>query len=204
MIEVVHLGLDDVPATPWRNGGGTTRELWLWPEHARFESLDFELRIARARVAGDGPFSDFAGFERHLVVLSGEGLELTHGEPPVRARLRPLEPYRFDGGEPASARLVRGPIEDLNVLVRHGAAEVELEVLRLGARRARVPLARGQAFAHLAAGRAQARVTGEEEPFELEPGDSLWIEGLAGGEELDLQGAAPGAVAVVVRCAPPR
>jgi len=204
VIEVVHLGLDDVPATPWRNGGGTTRELWLWPEQARFEALDFELRIARARVASDGPFSDFAGFERHLVVLSGEGLELTHGEPPVRARLRPLEPYRFDGGEPASARLVRGPIEDLNVLVRHGAAEVELELLRLGTRRARVPLERGQAFVHLAAGSAQARVTGEEQPFELEPGDSLWIDGLSGGEELDLQGGAPGAVAVVVRFARPR
>ena len=204
MIEVVHLGPDDVRVTAWRNGGGTTRELWLWPETARFEALDFDLRVARASVTRDGPFSDFAGFERHLVVLSGAGLELEHGDPPRRARLRPLEPYRFDGAEPASARLLAGEVEDLNVLARRGALAVELEVLRLGARRARVALERGQAFAHLVAGAAQARVTGEDEPFDLDAGESLWIEGLVGGEELDLQGARDGTLVVVVRAAAER
>ncbi|HVS18943.1 MAG TPA: HutD family protein [Planctomycetota bacterium] len=202
MIEIVHLGLDDARATPWRNGGGTTRELWLWPEGARFEALDFDLRVARARVARDGPFSEFPGFERLLVVLDGAGLELEHGG--RRARLRPLEPYRFDGGEPAGARLVRGAVEDLNVLVRHATAAVELEVLRLGARAVRTTLERGQAFAHLASGSAQARVTGEDEPFELEAGDSLWVDGLAGGEELDLRGGDADTLAVVVRLMPRR
>ena len=34
----------------------------------------------------------------------------------------------------------------------------------------------------------EARVTGEEEPFELAAGDSLWLRGLRGGEELSLEG----------------
>lgn len=202
MIEVLHLEPADARVTPWRNGGGVTRELCLWPEEASFEALDFDWRIARAGVTYDGPFSVFEGFERHLVVLSGAGLELEHGDPSVRARLRPLEPYRFDGGQAASARLVAGPVEDLNVLVRRGSAQVELEALRLGTRRARVTLARGQAFAHLAAGRARARVTGQEEPFELDSGHSLWIDGLSGQEELELSGASPDSVALVVRLTP--
>jgi hypothetical protein len=204
VIEVLHLLPEDARVTPWRNAGGVTRELALWPEEASFEALDFDWRIARARVERDGPFSLFAGFERHLVVISGAGLELEHGEPPVRARLRPLEPYRFDGGERAGARLLAGPVEDLNVLVRRGAARVELEVLRLGARRARATLAPGQAFAHLLSGRARARVTLEEEPFGLEAGHSLWIDGLRGDEELELAGAAADAAAVLVRLTPLR
>jgi environmental stress-induced protein Ves len=202
MIEVLHLLPEDARVTPWRNGGGMTRELALWPEEASFEALDFDWRIARASVARDGPFSLFAGFERHLVVITGAGLELVHGEPPVRARLRPLEPYRFDGGENAQARLPGGAIEDLNVLVRRGAARVELEALRLGARRARLALAPGQAFAHLATGRARARVTLEEQPFELEAGHSLWIDGLRGDEELDLTGSAADTAVVLVRLMP--
>jgi len=202
VIEVLHLEPADARVTPWRNGGGVTRELALWPEEASFEALDFDWRVARASVACDGPFSVFEGFERHLVVIAGAGLELEHGAPPVRARLRPLEPYRFDGGEEARARLVAGPVEDLNLLVRRGAAEVELEALRLGARRARVALSRGQAFAHLVAGSARARVTGEEQPFALEAGHSLWIDGLRGDEELELAGADSDSVAIVVRLTP--
>jgi len=203
VIEVLHLEPADARVTAWRNGGGVTRELALWPEDASFEALDFDWRVARASVASDGPFSLFEGFERHLVVIDGAGLDLEHGEPPVRARLRPLEPYRFDGAERARARLVAGPVEDLNVLVRRGAAQVELEALRLGARRARIALARGQAFAHLAAGSARARVTLEERPFDLAPGHSLWIDGLRGDEELDLAGTDPDSVAIVVRLTPP-
>jgi len=204
VIEVLHLEPGDARVTPWRNGGGVTRELALWPEEARFERLDFDWRIARAGVSRDGPFSSFPGFERHLVVISGAGLELEHGEPPVRARLRPFEPLRFDGGENARARLVAGPVEDLNVLVRRDCARVELEALRLGERRARLTLAPGQAFAHLVAGRARARVTLEEAPFELEAGHSLWIDGLRGDEELDLSGAAPDTAVVLVRITPLR
>jgi environmental stress-induced protein Ves len=203
VIEVLHLEPADARVTPWRNGGGVTRELCIWPEEASFEALDFDWRVARAQVATDGPFSVFEGFERHLVLISGAGLELELGEPAVRTRLRPLEPFRFDGGAAARARLVAGPVEDLNLLVRRGAAQVELEALRLGTRRARIALARGQAFAHLVAGHARARVTHEDEPFELEPGHSLWIDGLRGEEELELAGAAPDSVAIVVRITPP-
>lgn len=196
--EVLHLTRKDARRVPWRNGRGVTEELALWPAAASFERGDFDGRISRARVDEPGPFSTYPGFERLIVVTAGAGLVLDHGGAAPRARLRSLEPYRFQGEWPTTAEPVSGPVTDFNVLVRRESARAEIEVLRLGARSARVALPGRQAFAHVAAGRVRARVTGEDEPFELESGESLWLSDLAGGEELDGRGLAADAVVLLV------
>jgi len=68
----------------------------------------------------------------------------------------------------------------------------------------REALRSGQAFVHVPAGALTARVTGEEEPFELAAGDSLWLRGLRGGEELELAGRARDAEALLVTLAEAR
>lgn len=199
MPEVLHLLPEDARRVPWRNGRGATDELALWPEEASFEDGDFDWRLSKAVVDAAGPFSSFPGFERLLVVTEGAGLWIEHADDAPRVRVRALEPYRFSGDWSTSAELVAGPVADFNVLVRRTAGRAEVEVLRLGARRAREVLARGQAFAHLLTGRAHARLTGEDEPFELTAGESLWIDDLRGGEELDLNGRTADAVVLLVR-----
>ena len=47
---------DDVAPTPWRNGGGRTRELLAWPHVA-----DWKVRVSIADIDRDGPFSAFPG-----------------------------------------------------------------------------------------------------------------------------------------------
>ena len=59
---------------PWKNGGGETTEIAVSPEGAGLD--DFAWRISMARVDGDGPFSAFAGVDRTLSILEGEGLRL--------------------------------------------------------------------------------------------------------------------------------
>ena len=61
--------VDSAPVTPWRNGGGVTRELLAWPNPA-----DWRLRISVADIAADGPFSAFPGVRRWFTLLSGEGV----------------------------------------------------------------------------------------------------------------------------------
>ena len=56
---------------PWKNGGGTTTEVAVSPDHAGLE--DFDWRISMARVETSGPFSSFAGIDCTLSVLEGEG-----------------------------------------------------------------------------------------------------------------------------------
>jgi environmental stress-induced protein Ves len=202
MRDIRHLTAADVRRVAWKNGRGTTEELALWPHHASFERNDFEWRISRAAIDANGPFSVFPDFDRILVVTRGSGLLLEHGEAAPRARLRRFEPYRFAGEWPTRAALPAGPVSDFNVLVRSDACDADVEVLQLGPRRSREPIGREHLFVHALSGSVVARVPGEEDPFELEPGESLWMQGLALDEEVDLAGAAQDCVVILVRLGP--
>ena len=104
-------------ATPWKNGGGVTREVAAFPPGAAMDA--FEWRISLAEIAADGPFSVFPGVDRVLTVIEGQGLMLDVG-----GRLLVLDaaspPLDFAGDAKVSARLTDGPIRDLNLMVRRG------------------------------------------------------------------------------------
>jgi len=105
--------------TPWKNGGGVTREVAIWPPGAPLTAFDW--RISVADVAAGGPFSAFPGIDRVLTVISGAGLFLTvDGAAPV-AMDDASPPLAFPGEAACEARLAHGPIRDLNLMVRRGA-----------------------------------------------------------------------------------
>lgn len=83
----------DYKRMPWKNGGGQTTEIAVFPPHASVE--DFGWRISMATVGEDGPFSVFPGVDRTLSILSGEGIELTIAERPSVVLASPSEPYRL-------------------------------------------------------------------------------------------------------------
>ena len=119
-------------------------------------------------------------------------------------RIRRLEPYRFRGDWPTEGELARGPVADFNVITRRGRVEASVEAFKLGARRARESFPAGHAFVHVLSGRLVARAVGEEDAFELESGDSLWIRDTTHEEEVDLLGTAGDATLLVVRLAAAR
>lgn len=103
---------------PWRNGGGLTREVAVFPADAGTDA--FEWRISIADVALDGPFSQFPGIDRVIAVVGGAGMVLRAGDAhPVTLDMAAV-PHAFAGDVPAHARLISGPITDLNVMVRRG------------------------------------------------------------------------------------
>lgn len=183
---------------PWKNGRGVTEELAVWPRGSAFERGDFDGRISRARVEEDGPFSTFVGFERILVVTEGAGIVLSHGDG-RRARVRALEPYRFDGALETRAELTSGPVADFNVFTRRGVIRADVEALRLGQRRTRASVGPGDAFVHVIVGAAVVRVPREEEPFELDADESVWARGLTFEEEFEIAGSERETVVLVVR-----
>lgn len=106
------IALDDIPATPWRNGGGRTRELLAWPT-----ASDWRWRISVAEVANAGPFSCFAGVRRWLVILGGAGVRLEFADRVIE--LSPASaPLNFDGADAIQCSLCDGPVQDLNLMVR--------------------------------------------------------------------------------------
>jgi environmental stress-induced protein Ves len=113
-------------ATPWKNGGGMTREVAVWPPGAGMD--DFDWRVSLADVAADGPFSAFMGVDRVLTVVEGQGLVLD-----LEGQATPLDvlsPFAFPGEATVAARLTAGPIRDLNVMVRRGVWTAGVEPWR--------------------------------------------------------------------------
>jgi environmental stress-induced protein Ves len=112
---------------PWKNGGGTTTEIVVSPDGAGLD--DFDWRISMARVETSGPFSSFAGIDRTLSVLEGEGIVLDiAGRPPARLT-GASAPLSFPGDVPTGATLIGGPITDLNVMTRRGRISHTVERL---------------------------------------------------------------------------
>lgn len=113
---------------PWKNGGGETVEIAIFPLGADLSA--FGWRVSMATVASDGPFSVFTGIDRTLSILEGEGMELDiAGRKPV-VLTRASEPLAFPADAATSARLVSGAIVDLNVMTRRDrwAHQVERRV----------------------------------------------------------------------------
>lgn len=115
---------------PWKNGGGVTTEIAVSPEGAGLD--DFDWRVSTALVASDGPFSAFPGIDRTLTILEGDGLILDiEGE---QVELLPTSaPFSFAADRPTSARLVGGPVTDLNVMTRRGRLSHRVSRIDTGA-----------------------------------------------------------------------
>ncbi|MFO1249905.1 MAG: HutD family protein [Inhella sp.] len=110
---------DSIPPTPWRNGGGQTRELFAEPAGA-----DWRLRVSLADIEQDGPFSSFPGVQRHFAVLQGPGVELTlNGQ---ALQLTPASAaLAFDGAAAPGCRLLGGATRDLNLMLRERSGELQ-------------------------------------------------------------------------------
>jgi uncharacterized protein len=115
---------------PWKNGGGETREIVAWPEGAGLDS--FGWRISAATVASNGPFSVFPGIDRTLAILEGEGMDLAIGGGEWQRLAKSSPPLRFSCDLPAKARLVAGPVLDLNVMTRRSAFDHRVARLHSG------------------------------------------------------------------------
>lgn len=160
--------------TPWRNGGGITREVARGTLGATggLETRagdDWDWRLSIAKVDVDGDFSAFPGLTRILTIIRGQGLELTvDGATQFLEANRPL---RFDGGAATSATLPHGPIKDLNLMFRSNTLRVDVELKDL-ARDGRQKLGNGQ-LALLLQGTAEILQDGSER-LELNELDTIF------------------------------
>jgi len=104
---------------PWKNGQGTTTEIAVAPAGAGLD--DFDWRLSIARMESDAPFSAFPGIVRTLAVIEGAGLTLAvAGDAPVTLD-QAAAPYRFAADQPAEARLLDGPVSNLNIMTRRAS-----------------------------------------------------------------------------------
>ncbi len=123
--------LATVPATPWKNGGGCTRELACWPPaSAAAGGMDsFGWRVSVATIAAPGPFSAFAGVDRQIMLLGGDGVHLTSSGWQHMLAER-WQPFAFSGDEAVDCTMLGGTSTDFNLMLRRGAWKGTLQGLR--------------------------------------------------------------------------
>jgi environmental stress-induced protein Ves len=90
---------------------------------------DFDYRISMASVASDGPFSYFAGVDRQLLLLDGNGLLLQRGDGSHSQLDKHSSALAFAGEEPINSQLQDGPVLDFNVMTRRGRYRQQVESL---------------------------------------------------------------------------
>jgi uncharacterized protein len=113
-------------AVRWKNGGGTTHEALRVPPAGD----PFLFRVSVAHIDSSGPFSDFTGYTRHMVLLQGAGLTLEFGGGERRVLQRIGELVEFDGAMPARCELLDGPCVDLNFMM-HESTQAAARVVFL-------------------------------------------------------------------------
>lgn len=111
-----HIRSDKHQTTSW--AGGTTTELFIWPEHTSYENRDFAFRLSTATVeVPTSTFTALPGVHRRLMVLEGS-MFLEH-EGHHNCQLRPFETDVFEGGWTTHSK---GKCKDLNLMCRGTAA----------------------------------------------------------------------------------
>ena len=111
---------------PWKNGQGTTCEL------AKSPDPHFIWRISQARVDRDGEFSDFTGYDRVLIMLEGNGMDLFHGNGQQDLLEKPFDLAKFSGAWKTHAHLRQGEIQDFNIMTDHNQCRAQVDTCATG------------------------------------------------------------------------
>lgn len=96
----------------WRNGGGSTLELYV---ERHVDYADPVLRVSVADVNEDGPFSVFPGYDRTLTLISGHGMTLKYDEQSEDVLGYRFASASFEGEIQTHSLLHDGATQDFNV-----------------------------------------------------------------------------------------
>lgn len=108
---------------PWKNGGGLTREVAVYPPGSDLQDFDWRVSIADIRAAG--PFSVFPGIDRQMMVISGR-LSLAVVARPAVTLTPQSDAVAFPGEVPVFAEPLGAPVTDLNVMTRRSRCRASL------------------------------------------------------------------------------
>jgi len=123
--EIFLLAPNDYRVMPWKNGGGTTREILVHPS----DTDDFDWRLSIADINTDGPFSAFPGYARTIMLLEGNGMRLQMDDAPPVEVTGKHRPVNFDGDSRTHCTLMDGPVRDFNIMTSKALASHRCQII---------------------------------------------------------------------------
>lgn len=100
--------------------GGTTRQIYIYPEGSDYPSRQFDFRLSSATVdCESSTFTPLPGIHRHLMILEGT-LELVHLDR-YKKNLEILDQDEFEGDWQT---LSFGKVVDFNLMLKRGSGKI--------------------------------------------------------------------------------
>ncbi len=120
-MRILHLTKKDYKCSAW--SGGTTTELFIWPQGADYGKREFSFRVSSATVdLEESDFTPLYSVERYITPLSG-GFTLAHPGKTAITMTPLAAPYRFSGEE---ATHCVGKATDFNLMLKGCEGKMEL------------------------------------------------------------------------------
>jgi len=119
---------NDYRKSLWKNSAGTTEEIFVFPANGELSSA-FVFRLSVATIDGPNTFSDFSGYDRCIVPISDQSINLRHEE--KEFALPAYKPYFFTGEMPTSCTLAGEATKDFNVITKRGSAAMHVDCKEL-------------------------------------------------------------------------
>jgi environmental stress-induced protein Ves len=171
----------------WKNGGGTTHEIAIWPPHSSISKSDFLWRLSSAKVLADGPFSLFEEHDRSLTLIDGQKLQLDR-ESGASQTLLPGEVFQFSGKERISCQLPAGPVTDLNLIYNRRSIQSTFDLLSIGVKPRSFQLDGQKTLLYAIEGQLCVTLYPGETSFKLNAGDTLLIDSSPRPQKLSQDG----------------
>lgn len=123
----------DYASLPWKNGLGVSRIIASHPHAAGYDAAMWQ--VGATDIGIDCPFSSLTGMDRHFMLLSGAGVELTCVDVVAGINVRhavkePFAPVAFRGDWQTTCKLLDDPVQVLNVMTRRGRAGARISLPR--------------------------------------------------------------------------
>ena len=133
------LYVQQAATTPTSWAGGSVHHLYSHPAATQLGDSNNLFTLNTATIERSVPYSDFAGYTRVHVPISGGRLRLHFQQPAATVELGRFQQHTFDGGRPLRAELVGEAVTAFNLIMRRkleavvSAVQVDEEPLALPA-----------------------------------------------------------------------
>lgn len=163
----------DFKEMPWKNGQGTTKEIFRIPHESQPDQSYF--RISTALVAQSGRFSEYPNMNRFLMLLEGKGFNL-HFEDQTKVTLSAgYDSFEFEGEESINCQLIEGPCLDFNVMTMRGWGESTVTLSSLKMNQVKKYAPKTQTYLYLCQTSPKLIILDPGEAYELKAGENMTV-----------------------------
>jgi environmental stress-induced protein Ves len=126
MAQTAYIQVSNVPSGAWKNGGGSTKEIAIFPPNAGLD--DFIWRVSVAEIKQPSAYSLFPQVDRTQVLIAGPSLTLRN-QTGLTKRLLAFQPFSFAGEQDWLAE-PEGICQMLNVMTSRTGVKSTLALVR--------------------------------------------------------------------------